>query len=166
MDLFVREVQLNDAEAIINLLNPIIETGAYTVLTTPFSIESEREFIVNFPQQGIFHVAVCCSEQKIVGFQNVEPFATYTPAFDHVGVIGTYVNLLHRRQGVGKVLFKATFEAAQRKGYEKLFAFVRADNMAALGIYLSQGFYEIGTARKHAKINETYVDEILIERFL
>lgn len=166
MDLFVREAQIDDAKAIVNLLNPIIEAGVYTALTTPFSIEAEQEFISNFPQQGIFLVAVCREQQKIVGCQNVEPFATYSSAFAHVGVIGTFVDLSHRRQGVAKSLFPATFEAARDKGYEKLFSFVRADNAAALATYLSQGFYSIGTARRHAKINGMYIDEIMIERFL
>ena len=166
MDLFVREAQIDDAEAIVNLVNPIIEAGVYTALTTPLSIEAEREFISNFPRRGIFLVAVCCEHHKIVGCQNVEPFATYSPAFAHVGVIGTFVDLSYRRLGVGKTLFKATFEAARNKAYEKLFSFVRADNAAALATYLSQGFYSIGTARRHAKINGIYIDEIMIERFL
>jgi L-amino acid N-acyltransferase YncA len=166
MDLFVREAQIDDAEAIINLLNPIIEAGVYTALTTPLSVEAEQEFILNFPRRGIFLVAVCRDEQKIVGCQDVQPFVTYSPAFDHVGVIATFVDLSHRRQGVGKNLFKATFEASRYKGYEKMFSFVRADNAAALAAYLNQGFYSIGTALKHAKINGRYVDEIMIERFL
>jgi L-amino acid N-acyltransferase YncA len=166
MGLRVREAQLEDAEAIVNILNPIIEAGTYTALTTPFSIEAERAFILNFPHRGIFHVAVCPDKQRILGFQTVEPFATYTTAFDHVGVIGTYVDLSQRRQGVGKSLFQATFAAARTKGYEKLFAYVRADNPAALATYSSQGFQKIGTAQKQAKINGLYIDEILIERFL
>jgi len=166
VDLLIRAAQLDDAEAILAILNPIIEVGAYTVLTTPFSVEAEREFILNFPQRGIFHVAVCRHKQEIVGFQNIEPFAAYTCAFDHVGVIGTYVSLSCRRQGIGRSLFKAAFEAARCKGYEKLFAYVRADNTAALATYLSQGFRIIGTAQRHAKINGRYVDEIMIERAL
>ena len=166
MDLLIREAQLEDAEAIVSILNPIIEAGVYTALSTPFSVEAEREFILNFPPRGIFHVAVCEHTQKVVGFQNTEPFATYTRAFDHVGVIGTYVDLCYRRQGIGRSLFQATFEAALGKGYEKLSAFVRADNIASLAAYLSQGFRIIGTAQRQAKINGKYVDEILIERFL
>lgn len=98
--------------------------------------------------------------------QDVEPFGSYTPAFDHVGVIGTFVDLSYRRQGIGKSLFQATFQAARAKGYEKLFAFVRADNSAALAAYLNQDFKIIGTAQKHAKIHDIYVDEIMIEKFL
>ncbi|GAB4386196.1 MAG: hypothetical protein Kow00121_52320 [Elainellaceae cyanobacterium] len=170
MDLFVREAQLEDGEAIANILNPIIEARAYTALTAPFSVEAVRDFILNLPQRGIFHVAVCCNKQydkqRIVGCQDVQPFSTYTPAFDHVGVIGTFIDLAYRRQGISKKLFEVTFEAARHRGYEKLFTYVRADNSAALATYLSQGFYEIGLARKHAKINGRYVDEIMIERFL
>jgi L-amino acid N-acyltransferase YncA len=166
MGLVIRDAQLEDAEAIVNILNPIIEAGTYTALTTPVSVAAERAFISNFSHRGIFHVAVCPDEQRILGFQNVEPFATYTTAFDHVGVIGTYVDLSQRQQGVGKCLFQATFAAARAKGYEKLFAYVRADNPAALAAYSSQGFQKFGTAQRQAKIDGRYIDEIFIERFL
>jgi len=162
----VRNVQLEDAEAIAKILNSIIETGLYTALDTPVTIEVEREFISNFPQRGIFHVAVDSETQRIGGFQNIEPFATYTHAFDHVGIIGTYVDNAVRRQGVASSLFQATFEAMPQKGYEKLFAYVRGDNLAALATYMKQGFRIIGSAQKHAKINGTYIDEILIEKLL
>ena len=114
--------------------------------------------------RGIFHLAV--DDDRVVGFQNVEPFASYTHAFDHVGIIGTYVDLELRRRGIASRLFAATFEAAQRKGYEKLFAFVRSDNPVALQTYLRHGFETIGTARRQARINGRYVDEVLIEAWI
>lgn len=103
---------------------------------------------------------------KVLGFQNVEPFASYTKAFDHVGIIGTFVDADSRGQGVGKQLFAATIEVAKQKGYEKLFAYVRADNERALAVYLRQGFEVVGTAKKHGKIGDRYIDEILIEKLL
>jgi ribosomal protein S18 acetylase RimI-like enzyme len=80
--------------------------------------------------------------------------------------MGTYVDLACHRQGIGRRLFAATFEAARRKGYEKIFTYVRADNEAGLAAYLGQGFEVVGTARRHAKIGGRYIDEIMIERFL
>lgn len=164
MELLIRKVQVDDAEAIVGILNPIIQAGIYTAFDTPFTVEAEREYILHFPQRGVFHVAMC--DRRVVGFQSMEPFATYTHAFNHVGVLGTYVDLSHRRQGVARKLFQAMFETARLKGYEKLFTFIRADNAAALTTYLSQGFHAIGTAKRHAKINQMYVDEIIVERFL
>ncbi len=159
-------MQIDDAAGILDVFNPIIESGRYTVFEDSFSLEAEREFIQQFDPNGVFHVALQQADQRIVGFQNVERFSQYSRAFDHVGVIGTYVDLARRRQGIAARLFAATFDAAKRKGYEKLFAYVRADNPAALATYVSQGFRIIGTAQRQAKIRGKYIDEILIERFL
>lgn len=166
MELLAREAQPDDAEAIIGIVNPIIAAGVYTVFDVPFTVEAERKYILDFPQRGVFHVAVHTQEQKVVGFQSMEPFASYTHAFAHVGVIGTYVDLSYRRQGIARCLFAATFEAAKHKKYEKIFTFVRADNPAALATYLNHGFHIVGTARRQAKCNGKYVDEIIIEKFL
>jgi len=162
----IRRATPDDAEAIARILNAIIETRVYTALDTPFTVEQERAFIERFPSRGVFHVAVEPPDDRVVGFQNVEPFATYTHAFDHVGVIGTYVDLDRRREGIASRLFDRTFSVARVKGYEKLFAFVREDNPAALATYLRQGFVVIGTARRHARIDGRYVDEVMIERGL
>ena len=166
MHLHIREARPDDAEAIVRILNPIIEAGAYTVFDTPFTVESEREYLSKFPSRGVFLVAVRHADNRVVGFQSMEPFAGYTHAFDHVGVLGTYVDLECRRQGIAAALFQATFAAAARKGYAKIFTFVRADNPAALQTYLRQGFQTVGTARRQARIGDRYVDEIIIEKQL
>ena len=120
MSLHIRPPRVEDASAILTVLNPIIEERCHTVLDTPFTLAEERAFIEAFPGRGVFHVAELGSDGEIVGFQNVEPFAAYTHAFDHVGVVGTFVRLDCRRQGVGRALFDATFAAARDLGYEKL----------------------------------------------
>ena len=166
MDLIVRPVEPGDAEQIVGILNPIIAAGAYTVFDTPFSLEAEREYIESFPERGVFLAAVDSDARRIVGFQSMEPFASYTRAFDHVGVLGTYVDHAFRRRGVARRLFQETFDVAAKRGYEKIFTFVRADNGAALQTYLAHGFSVIGTARKHAKLQGRYIDEVLIEKLL
>ena len=160
----IRDVRIEDAEEILAILNPIIAARCYTAMDTPFTVEVEREFIRTFPERGIFLVAVDTASSRIVGFQNVSPFEKFTHAFDHVGVIGTYVDLDRRRQGIASALFGATFAAARRKGYGKFFTYVRADNDAGLNTYLRHGFRIVGTAERHAKIDGGYVDEIVIER--
>ena len=162
----IRDVRIEDAEDVAAILNPIIAARCYTALDTPFTIEQEREFIRSFPARGIFLVAVDATSNHIVGFQDVSPFADFTHAFDHVGVIGTYVDLDRRRQGIATRLFEATFDAARGKGYEKLFSYVRSDNVAGLRTYLRQGFRIVGKAERHAKIDGRYIDEVVIEKLL
>ena len=166
MSLKIRAVAIDDAQGIIDVLNPIIIEARYTILDQTFSVKEEKAFIESFPERGVFSVAVNETTNQLLGFQNVEPFANYTKAFDHVGIIGTYVDANSRGQGVAKQLFDYTFKAAEAKGYEKLFAYVRADNERALAVYLKQGFEIVGTAKKHGKVGDQYFDEILIEKFL
>ena len=166
MSLTIRKVAVEDAQGIIDVLNPIIIEARYTILDQTFTVDEEKGFIESFPERGVFSVAVNEATSQLLGFQNVEPFATYTKAFDHVGIIGTYVDANSRGQGVAKQLFDYTFKAAKAKGYEKLFAYVRGDNERALAVYLKQGFEIVGTAKKHGKIGDQYFDEILIEKFL
>ena len=164
INLMIRPAVAGDASGIVNVVNPIIEAGVYTAFDTPFSVESEQRYIEMLPTRAIFHVAV--AGERIVGFQSMEPFATYTHAFDHVGVIGTYVDLSCRRTGIGSALFEATLEEARRKQYEKLFTYILVHNVAALRAYTKHGFSIVGTARRHARIRNTYVDMLVVERLL
>ena len=121
MDIFIRPGTPDDAEAVVGILNPIIETGIYTVLNETFTVEQEREFLENFVRHGIFNIAeIQSSDQatikKVVGFQTIEKFAKYSSAFDHVGISGTYVDLDSRRLGVGTKLFEVGFDVAKRRG--------------------------------------------------
>ncbi len=162
----IRSAVLDDAEALVTLLNPIIEAGT-TALDTMLTIAGERDYIASLHERAIFLVAALALDGTLVGCQSVEPFTTTgTHAFDHVGVMGTWGAAGHQRRGIGRRLFEAMFEQARRKGYEKIFTYVRADNAAGMAAYLGQGFRVIGTAERHAKIDGRYIDEVLIERFL
>jgi L-amino acid N-acyltransferase YncA len=166
MELSIRDVEPADAAGLVRVLNPIIAARCYTVLDTPVSVETEFDYIIDFNERGTWKVAVREPDRTIVGFQVLEPYGPYTRAFDHVGTLGTYVDLELRRQGIARRLFAATFDAAREKGYEKIFTFVRADNPTALQTYLGQGFLVIGNAKRQAKVDGQYIDEILIEKWI
>jgi L-amino acid N-acyltransferase YncA len=166
MNVRVRNARLDDAEAVVQILNPIIAAGTYTILDGPLTAAAERRYMAELPQRAIFHIAETVDDRRVVGFQTMEPFASYTHACDHVGVIATFVDLACRRQGIGKRLFEATFAEARQTGYEKVFTYVRGDNPAALMAYSKAGFRVVGTAARQARIGARYLDEIVIEKFL
>jgi L-amino acid N-acyltransferase YncA len=166
MKVLVREVVPEDAEGIVAVLNPIIEAGRYTVLDAPLTVEGERDFIVNFPARGVFHVAERPGDGRILGFQSLEPFATYSHMLDHVATMGTYVDLALRRRGIGSRLCEVTFEAAAGKGFGKILTYIRAANAGALAFYLRLGFRIVGVARQQVKCDGKYEDEIIVERLL
>lgn len=166
LDVLVREVKPDDAEDIVHILNPIIRSGKYSALDRELTPEQEKSYIVAFPRRGTFFVIQTRPDGPILGFQSVEPFAEYTRAFDHVGVIGTYIDLGQRGKGLGKRLAQVTFQALKKRSFEKLFTYVRADNVESLAFHLALGFNIVGTAFRHAKLGSDYLDEVIMEKFL
>ena len=114
MDLSIRDVGPDDAEAVLRILNPIIEARIYTALERRSAAGGTR-LHRRPPRRGIWKVAVRTAD-RMLGYQILEPFATYTAAFDHVATIGTFVDLSLRRQGIARRLFAASFEAAAGRG--------------------------------------------------
>lgn len=165
MGFTVRTVVESDAEAIVSLLNPIIDEGTHTIMVEPITVDDQVDFIIRFPDRGVYHLAIS-DDGKVLGIQDVQPIASDTTALNHVGQISTFVSLDDQRSGVGRAMSRATFRAAKAKGFLKLCASIRVDNRTAISFYQSQGFQIIGTARRHALIDGKYLDEVLAERFL
>ena len=166
MDLDVRDVDIADAEAVVGILNPIVEARIYTAFTEPFTVDAEREYISMFPARGVWKVAMRRLDRRVVGFQILEPFGSVRERLDHVATVGTYVDLAQRRRASRRRSLKHLSKPLAGRGYEKIFTFVRADNAGALAAYRARGFEIVGTARGHAKIDGRYIDEILIEKAL
>lgn len=55
----------------------------------------------------------------------------------------------HQRHGYGQLLLDALIQEAQRRGAPALFLEVRVDNHAALGLYIKNGFEELGRRRDY-----------------
>ena len=162
----IRPVREEDAESIVELLNPIIEAGIYSIMDRPVTADDQIEFIWSLPARSVYHLAVANDNGEVLGVQDVLPSAPGIDAFKQVGEISTFVSLKSQRIGIGRALTRETFQEAKRLDYQKLRATIRADNPSAIVFYQEQGFQIIGTAAKHAYVNGQYIDEILAERFL
>ena len=164
MEITIRTAREEDAPSMVALLNPIIRAGVYTVMDEPVTLDGQIEFIRQFPEAGIFLVAVWDGSREVLGMQDVVPVLKDSRVFGHVGEISTFVALERRGQGVGRRLCQATFAEAKLRGFRKLSAAIRADNPRAAAFYRGQGFRRVGVAREHAFIEGKYVDEVLMER--
>jgi L-amino acid N-acyltransferase YncA len=97
-NLLTRAACPDDAEAIVGILNPIIEAGTYSALDTPFSVDAEREYLTSFPARGVFQVALRAPDRQIAGFQSMEPvyqrhgFSVVGTARRHARIGGRYID--------------------------------------------------------------------------
>lgn len=75
----IRVEKGEDAASMVELLNPIIEAGCYTIMDEPVTTADQADFIRAFPDRGVFHVAVCVDSGRIVGMQDVMPISDERP---------------------------------------------------------------------------------------
>jgi len=163
-DLIIRQATLDDAEDIVAIWEVIAAERRYSAVSRPFSLEEERAYIASLSDREAIFVAEL--DGRIVGFQSLARWASYTPSFDHVGEVGTFVLPEYRGQGIGRALAKTTLDFACQKGYEKLVIYVRATNHGAQAFYRGLGFTPIGVLTRQLKIDGQYDDEIVMEMFL
>lgn len=71
-----------------------------------------------------------------------------------------------RRHGIGGKLMRRVLEAAAARGATRMFLDVAADNLAAIALYRSHGFAEIGRRKNYYRHGDHSVDALLMERAL
>ena len=157
----VRRDDITDAAGVAEVLNGVIAERRFTVLAGYWTPEEELAFLQSLGPRSELFVAEVAG--RIVGFQSIEPFAAYTPAMDHVAILGTYVRADFRGQGIGLRLADAMFEFGQTHGYEKAVLYVLADNLDGLAYYRRLGFQERGVLTRQSKIDGVYHDEVFME---
>ena len=112
---------------------------------------------------GFFAVVTAPDDYAAVGFVQL----TSVHRIDRYAMGGIAVLPSHRRVGIGRRAMSALMMVAQSDyGLRKLMLQVRSDNIAALRLYASLGFDQVGTLRSHYNDGSRLHDVVLLESFL
>ncbi|WP_299045154.1 GNAT family N-acetyltransferase [uncultured Tateyamaria sp.] len=153
----VRPAIALDAPSMADLLNPIIEEGGTTAITTRVTGRDLADWMAE-KGRSAWHVAVDDGE-RVLGFQWIAAGADYLPS--DAAEIATFVQVGQTGLGIGSRLFDATRKAARDLGYAWINANIRADNEGGLIYYQSRGFQDYGRIEGHEMANGQIVDKIL-----
>jgi phosphinothricin acetyltransferase len=86
--------------------------------------------------------------------------------YDGVGEFSVYVARDARGRGAGRVAMEALIAASERAGLWKLVSRVFPENVASLKLLVGVGFREVGTYRRHAKLDGAWRDVVIVERLI
>lgn len=114
---------------------------------------------------GRHPVIVVEQHGEVVGFAST---STYRPreCYDGVAEYSVYVARNARGQGVGRIALNALFDAAREAGFWKLVSRIFPENTSSLRLMQSLGFREVGTYRKHGKLDGQWRDVVIVEKLL
>jgi L-amino acid N-acyltransferase YncA len=150
-----------DAGAIALIYNQGIEDRMATFETRPRTEEDVRRWFDG--RHPI--VAVEDDEGRVVAFAST---SSYKPRECYAGVaeFSVYVARQARGQGAGRRALEALITEAEAAGFWKLLSRVFVENAASRALLRSVGFREVGIYLRHARLDGSWRDVVIVERLL
>ena len=81
------------------------------------------------------------------GGGGIRGYAVLRLVLDEAELLNISVSALQQRKGLGRAMLREMLDGAREKNIRRIFLEVRASNAAALALYRSTGFGEIGVRR-------------------
>jgi L-amino acid N-acyltransferase YncA len=158
MRLFSRAATRADAAAIAAIYNEGIADRVATFetrLRTPDDLHAW--FDTRYPV-----VVVTDEANRVIAWAAA---STYRARECYAGVAecSVYVGRHARGQGAGRVALQALVDAARDAGFWKLVSRIFPENHASRALVRSAGFREVGTYERHAKLDGTWRDVVIVE---
>jgi L-amino acid N-acyltransferase YncA len=94
--------------------------------------------------------------------------SAYSPRGCYAGVaeVSVYVSRAARGRGLGRTALDALAARAAASGFHKLTGKILAENGASRALVRAAGFREVGVHERHAKLDGTWRDVVVVERLL
>lgn len=93
-------------------------------------------------------------------------YAVLLPVLDEVQLLDIGIAAQHQRKGLGRQLLDDLMGWARSRGMRRMLLEVRPSNLAALALYRSAGFSQIGLRRDYYAAPQGREDAIVMERVL
>ncbi|MFQ6022145.1 MAG: arsinothricin resistance N-acetyltransferase ArsN1 family A [Acidiferrobacterales bacterium] len=152
-----RLATIDDTDAIAKIYNQGIEDRIATFETRPRTKEDIADWFSNY-----YTVVVVEDEDRVVAFAATFPYRE-RECYSGVREFSVYVERGYRRKGAGRVAMNALIAESKKRGDWKLLSRVFPENKQSLQLLYSLGFREVGTYKKHARLDGEWRDVVIVE---
>jgi phosphinothricin acetyltransferase len=160
----VRNAGNGDLEAIRRIYNEGIADRIATLDEDPKSAGDIASWWSSHDERYAVLVAEDASGH-VAGWASLNPYS-HRCAYRGVADLSVYVERGARGTGVGSTLLAALEKRAKQNGFHKIVLFALANNAAALGLYRTFGYRDVGVFREQGTLDGALVDVAAMEKIL
>lgn len=158
----IREVREEDAAALCEIFNEVVQDRLETFDSDPRTLEDQQMRIAAARHDPKHPIIVAELRNWIAGWAMLAPYDTRI-ALDDIGEVYVYVRRTFRGFGVGRQLMRAIQQTAGRLGYRKLTGRILAQNQDGLTLCRATGWREVGRHSAHVLLEDTPHDVVVVE---
>lgn len=152
-----------DAPHIARIWNEGIEDRVATFETDPRTPERIARWLRD--KEPRYPTVVVEEHGRVIAWAGASQYRS-RECYGGVGEFSVYVSRDARGRGAGRTAMDALIAASERAGLWKLVSRVFPENVASLALLRAVGFREVGTYRRHAKVDGRWRDVVIVERLL
>jgi phosphinothricin acetyltransferase len=162
-DTGTRLARREDAAAIAHIYNQGIAERVATFETAPRSADDIVTLLDRLGQR--YPTVVVERGGQIVAAAWAGPYRE-RPCYAGVAEFSVYVERSARGSGMGRAALEALIGECERRGIWKLVSRIFPENTASRALCRGSGFREVGTYRRHARLDGVWRDCVIVERLL
>lgn len=153
----IRPAEPRDAGAIAEIYNQGIEERNATFETRPRTAADFAELPPPF--------LVADEDGGVVGWARLTRFNP-RDCYAGVGEASIYVDRDARGRGLGRTLFEALLDEAERNGFWKIVGGLFPENEASAALCRTVGCREVGVFKRHSRLDGEWRDVLYVERLI
>lgn len=156
----IRPAHQADLSGLVGVIRQVAKDGAYIEAETVADIIDHEEILLrnNDVRSRMFFVATV--DDEVIGWVHLD--LPETEKLKHTAVLTVGVLDEYRDRGLGAALLSRGVEWARDRDYEKLYNSAPSTNEDAIGFLEAHGWKTEATRKNHYKINDHYVDEVMM----
>lgn len=166
-EVILRYPIFEDAEKLMNFINPIVKENAHILLNQIQSLDQEKEYLASciksMHEDQMIKMCVYF-EDRIVGAAHVTRLRYKE---NHAGEFGISLSQDFRGQGLGKILMSELIQQAKEiLSVSQLILTCSLLNVSAQELYKKLGFQEYGRLPEALQYENSFVDQVLMYKKL